>query len=79
MKITREMRLNRAIEYLRKEREQEMAAADELEGIQIREIIIMRNKKRMYIADLDQMIRNAEAEISEMRLAESISGRECAR
>ena len=62
MRIDRKMRAERALEYLRQEQQKEVEALKALENIHIREIIIIRNKKFMYLAEVEQMIRNLEAE-----------------
>lgn len=65
MWIDDRMRLERALGYLEKEKAAEAEAMAALEGIRIREIIIVRNKKRMYMAELDQQIRTIKARLSE--------------
>lgn len=64
MSVTREMRLERALEYLKDEKQSQEKEMEKLEGIRLREIIIIRNKKAMYMAELDQAIRNLEDDIS---------------
>ena len=65
MYVTENDRKRRALVYMRAELEAEKALLESMEGYQIREIIIMRNKKVMYIAELEQLIRNMEDEIRE--------------
>lgn len=65
MEVTREMRLQRALGYLEAEEAEEEKSLKTLEGKHITEVIIIRNKKAMYIAELQQMIRNLRAELAE--------------
>ena len=65
MYVTENDRKRRALVYMLAELEVEKQLLATLENIQIREIIIMRNKKVMYIAELEQLIRNTEDEIRE--------------
>lgn len=74
MTITEDMKTERALEYLEAELEQEKKALNELDdkNVKIREVIVMRNKKVMYIADIEQMVRNAKYKIEKERIRESI-------
>lgn len=63
MKITQEMILRRALQKLEEERNEEMKSMEKWTDIHMKEIIIMRNKKTMYIAELDQMIRNVREKL----------------
>lgn len=65
MRITEKMRLERALEHLENEKRRETKAMEALEGISITEIIILRNKKAMYMAEVDQMIRITKEKIKE--------------
>jgi len=75
MKVTQKMRLERALEHIEAEMEREQQGLAELEDIKIREVIIARNKKTMYIAEIEQMIRNIRAEIQEIEMTERIMNR----
>jgi len=75
MKVTQKMRLERALEHIEAEMEREQQGLAELEDIKIREVIIARNKKTMYMADIEQMIRNIRAEIQEIEMEERIMNR----
>lgn len=75
MKVTQKMRLERALEHIEAEMEREQQGLAELEDIKIREVIIARNKKTMYMADIEQMIRNIRAEIQEIEMTERIMNR----
>lgn len=68
MKVTRNMRLQRAMKYLEAEKTEEEKSLKALEDVHITEVIAVRNKKAMYIAELDQMIRNIRAELAETTL-----------
>lgn len=70
VKITREMRLTRALKYLEEEKKAEEQALRALENVHLQEVIILRNRKQMYIAQIDQMIRNIQDELPEARLAD---------
>lgn len=63
MRVTYIMRKKQALKYMRADLEAEKQLLQALEGIHIHEVIVLRNKKVMYIADLEQQIRNAEDEI----------------
>lgn len=63
MEITALDKIRRAQGYIRKEITNEINNMKKYEGINIREVIIMRNKKQMYIAELQQMERNMTDEI----------------
>lgn len=65
MKVTREMRLQRALEYLEAEKREEEKSMRALEGKTITEVIILRNKKALYLAEVEQMIRKAREEMEE--------------
>lgn len=65
MKQTKKMRLERAIQRLKEEKQIEaerLKVLDEIKGLP--EIIILRNKKYMHVAEIDQMIRNALDELA---------------
>ena len=68
MKVTRNMRLQRAMKYLEAERAAEEKSLKALADVHITEVIVIRNKKAMYIAELEQMIRNIRAEMAETTL-----------
>jgi len=71
MRITEKDRLIRALSYLEAERKREEDGMKKLEGVQITQVIIARNQKAMYMAQIDQDIRNTKAEIE---LAEGKAG-----
>ena len=64
MSITEKDRLIRALKYIEEEKRREEEGMNKLEGIRIQQVIIVRNMKAMYIAQVDQMIRNMKAEIA---------------
>lgn len=72
MTVTRNMRMKRALKYLEAERAEEKKSLQALEGVHITEVIIIRNKKAMYIAELDQMIRNIKADLEETMLEDEL-------
>lgn len=57
MMITEKMKLERALKHLEAEEQAEEAALEKLEGISLTDVIIVRNKKMIYIAELKQRIR----------------------
>lgn len=65
--------MRRALFHLEKEKKREELAMKEMEKIHLNELIIVRNEKRMYIARIDQVIRNIKTELAEGRLAEDIA------
>ena len=71
MRITNRMRLERALEYLEEERAREERFIQQLGGIKIQEIIILRNKKAMYMAEVDQLIRNTKEKIEQEKEKET--------
>lgn len=71
MSITEKDRLIRALKYIEEEKRREEEGMNKLEGIRIQQVIIVRNMKAMYMAQVDQMIRNMKAEIE---LAEGKAG-----
>ncbi|MBQ9252614.1 MAG: hypothetical protein IJ188_08260 [Clostridia bacterium] len=71
MCITNRMRLERALEHLEAERAREEKAIQQLGGIKIQEIIILRNKKAMYMAEVDQLIRNTKEKIKQEKEKET--------
>lgn len=68
MRVTQEMKLKRALKYLAEEQRREKETLESLEGIHITEVIIARNKKQMYLAEINQIIRKIETELKEMEL-----------
>lgn len=68
MTVTEQMRLEWAMKYLKQEAQREEAALKELDSLSMVEIIILRNKKFMYLAEVRQLIRNTEDKLK--RLAE---------
>lgn len=64
MSITEKDRLVRALKYIEEEKRREEEGMNKLEGIRIQQVIIVRNMKAMYMAQVDQMIRNMKAEIA---------------
>jgi len=72
MTVTRNMRLQRAMKYLEAEKTAEEKSLKAMEGVHITEVIVIRNKKAMYIAELDQMIRNIRADLAETTLEEEL-------
>lgn len=64
MSITEKDRLIRALKYIEEEKRREEEGMNKLEGIRIQQVIIVRNMKAMYMAQVDQMIRNMKAEIA---------------
>lgn len=71
MRITDRDRLVRALKYIEEEKEREEKGMDQLEGIQIKQVIIARNMKAMYMAQLNQLIRSTKDEIE--RCAEVVA------
>ena len=70
MSETRKMRLERLIQRLEAEKKNEAERLKVLEEIKGRpEIVILRNKKVMHAAEIDQMIRNARDELARIREA----------
>ena len=67
MSVTKIMILERGLKHLEEEKTAEEESIARLEGNKIQSVIIMRNKKRMYIAEIDQMIRNIKDQIKEMQ------------
>ncbi|MBR3244645.1 MAG: hypothetical protein IKF90_18475 [Parasporobacterium sp.] len=63
MTITENMRLKWALKYLEEEEAREEAALKTLDSVSMTEIIILRNKKYMYLAEVKQMIRNIKEKI----------------
>lgn len=63
MTVTEKMRLEWALKYLKEEEERETAALKILDGVSMTEIIILRNKKFMYLAEVRQMIRTVKDKI----------------
>lgn len=63
MTITENMRLKWALKYLEAEEAREEAALKTLDSVSMTEIIILRNKKYMYLAEVKQMIRNIKEKI----------------
>lgn len=63
MTVTEKMRLEWSLKYLKEEEEREAAALKILDGVSMTEIIILRNKKFMYLADIRQMIRTVKDKI----------------
>lgn len=68
MTVTEKMRLEWALKYLKQEAQREEIALKELDSLSMNEIIILRNKKYMYLAEVKQLIRNTEDKLE--RLAE---------
>ena len=67
MSVTKIMILERGLKHLEEEKTAEEESIARLEGNKLQSVIIMRNKKRMYIAEIDQMIRNIKEQIKEMQ------------
>lgn len=68
MKQTKKMRLERVIQRLKEEKQIEaerLKVLDEIKGLP--EIVILRNKKYMHVAEIDQMIRNALDELARIQ------------
>lgn len=65
MSVTKIMILERGLKHLEEEKTAEEESIARLEGNKLQSVIIMRNKKRMYIAEIDQMIRNIKEQIKE--------------
>ena len=64
MKINRKDRLKRALVHAIEEKERETEGMKALEGLRSPvEMIILRNKKALYIAEVDQIIRNIQDDI----------------
>lgn len=65
---TKQMRLERVLKRLEAEKENEEQRLQTLESIRgLPEIIILRNKKHMHLAEINQMIRNAKAELERIQ------------
>ena len=73
--ITQRDRLRRSLDILRRERRAEAERAGNLEGITLPQIVTLRNKKMLHIAEIDQMIRQAEERIKELEIREPESGK----
>ena len=58
MIVTEEMRLRRALGHLEQLRRMEYSALCRMEGINLTEVIIARNKQQIHLAEIDQIIRN---------------------
>ena len=70
MSETRKMRLERLIQRLEAEKKNEAERLKVLEEIKgLPEIVILRNKKVMHAAEIDQMIRNARDELARIQEA----------
>ena len=67
MSVTKIMILERGLKYLEEEKTAEEESIARLEGNKLQSVIVMRNKKRMYIAEIDQMIRNIKEQIKELQ------------
>lgn len=67
MSVTKIMILERGLKHLEEEKTAEEESIARLEGNKLQSVIIMRNKKRMYIAEIDQMIRNIKEQIKELQ------------
>ena len=67
MSVTKIMILERGLKHLEEEKTAEEESIARLEGNKIQSVIIMRNKKRMYIAEIDQLIRNIKEQIKELQ------------
>lgn len=68
MRSTRKMRLERALQRLKEEKRFEAERLEALEKINgLPEIIILRNKKYMHVAEIDQMIRNTMDELARIQ------------
>ena len=68
MRDTRRMRLERALQRPKEEKKFEaerLEALDKINGLP--EIIILRNKKYMHMAEIDQMIRNTMDELARIQ------------
>lgn len=72
MKITKEARLRRSLIILEKEAGYEREALERMDGILLREVTILRNKKQMHLAEIDQMIRNTRDELARLNEAEAV-------
>lgn len=64
MHVTDRMRAERALMYLEEQLKDELDSIEKLEGIALTPIIILRNKKRILIAEIEQAIRNIRDEIN---------------
>ena len=67
MSVTKIMILERGLKHLEEEKTAEEESIARLEGNKLQSVIVMRNKKRMYIAEIDQMIRNIKEQIKELQ------------
>ena len=67
MSVTKIMILERGLKHLEEEKTSEEESIARMEGNKLQSVIIMRNKKRMYIAEIDQMIRNIKEQIKELQ------------
>lgn len=72
MTVTMAMKKQRALNYLEAEMAAEKRSLEAMEGVRMVEVIIMRNKKAMYIAELEQMIRNIRAYLEETMLEDEL-------
>ena len=66
MAITERMILERAREHISRELEEERAGMERLEGIKIRNVVSIRAQKAMYIAQIEQAIRNIDDELKRL-------------
>ena len=74
MIITESMRQERLITRLEAEKKAEEERIRELDGINgMPEIVILRNKKVMHVAEIEQMIRKARYRMESARIREAIN------
>lgn len=66
MRISERDRLKRQLMHLQEELERERFGLSCMEDIRLTNVIIIRNKKVMYIAEVEQMIRKIKDEIEYM-------------
>lgn len=71
MTVTEEMRLQRALQKLEELARAEREAMASIEGCNIREIIIARNRCTLHIAEIAQIIRNTREKLNRIREGET--------
>ena len=73
MIITESMRQERLITRLEAEKKAEQDRIRELDGIKgMPEIVILKNKKVLHVAEIEQMIRKARYKMESARIREAI-------
>ena len=71
--ITESDRIRRAIKIMREDHQGRKELLNKLEGINIRQIVKLRNYECLTLADVEQQIRKAEGDLEYTRLKETIT------